>query len=149
MRSEGGARFTYLLDAVDQRTQRIERDVAEIKVRERLEQLDREWMIERGRYVTRDKRGQESMPDRFSVAMTVIGTFIMGAFSIFWIITAIGSGAPELFVLFGVGVFVLIVIGAVAGLSRGQKYAQAERRYQDRRQALLRDLAGDTQRDAN
>jgi transcription elongation factor Elf1 len=59
---QGGAAYTRVLDDIDQRTRRIEASVDELNHREQLDQLDREWMLARDRYMIRDKNGNMSLP---------------------------------------------------------------------------------------
>jgi hypothetical protein len=45
----GGAAYTEVLDAIEQRTERIAEDVGHIRFQNELEQLDREWMMRRAK----------------------------------------------------------------------------------------------------
>jgi hypothetical protein len=138
----GGAAFTRVLGDIDQRTQRIERDVSEIKLRERIEQLDREWMIQRDQFMVRDRRGNRSLPGGGALAVPAIVCVcgLVCIFGIFWTITAANAGAPGFFVFFGVVFVLFAIVGGLASISKVNAYAQAQEDYQNRRQAMLRDL---------
>jgi len=130
----GGAAYTAVLNSIDQRTERIERDVAEIKVREQMEQLDREWMIERERYMVRGKNGNVSMPNGPGA---IVGSVVAAVFGVFWTIAAASArGAPPFLPLFGVVVIIAAVVGGLTAVGKAALYGDAERDYQRRRREL-------------
>jgi uncharacterized Zn finger protein (UPF0148 family) len=130
----GGAAYTAVLNSIDQRTERIERDVAEIKVREQMEQLDREWMIERERFMVRGKNGNVSMPNGPGA---VVGSAAAAVFGVFWIFaTSSAHGAPTFFPLFGVLFIIAAVVGGLTAVGKAAQYGDAERDYKRRRREL-------------
>src|SRR3954464_7478038 len=58
----GSAVYTEVLQSIDQRTQRIEQDVEQIKRQNELEQLDRDWMMRREQFMVTNKNGVRSLP---------------------------------------------------------------------------------------
>jgi hypothetical protein len=117
-------------------------ELAEIRRQNEVAQLDREWQIERERYMMTSRYGGRYAPNR---ATSLIGGIIIAAFGTFWTITAFGMGAPGLFPLFGV-LFVLGGIGVSAySFIKAGEYEQAYRRYQQRRASLVNrgDMPGD------
>src|SRR5579862_4164784 len=58
----GSSIYTEVLQSIDQRTQRIEQDVEQIKKQNALEQLDRDWMIQREQYMVTSKNGRQDLP---------------------------------------------------------------------------------------
>jgi len=106
----------------------------ELRHQNEIAQLDREWQIEREQYMVAGRYGSRYIPNK---AMSVIGGVLIAGFGTFWTIMAAGMGAPFFFPLFGV-VFVLAGIGmSVFSFVRASQYADAYRRYQHRRAALM------------
>src|SRR4051812_45225470 len=62
VKRSGGAVYSEVLAAIDSRTQRIEQDVDTIKRQNEVERLDREWMMRREDYMTRNRDGSYSTP---------------------------------------------------------------------------------------
>src|SRR5438045_7513413 len=58
----GGAVYTEVLQEIDQRTERIERDVQQIKRQNAIEALDREWEMRRQTLMVRNKDGSTDAP---------------------------------------------------------------------------------------
>jgi hypothetical protein len=106
----------------------------EIRRQNEIAQLDREWQIERERYMVSGRYGYRYTPNK---AASVIGGIVIAAFGTFWTIMAAGMGAPFFFPLFGV-LFVLAGVGmSVYSFVKAGQYAEAYRRYQHRRAALM------------
>jgi hypothetical protein len=106
----------------------------EIRRQNEVAQLDREWQIERERYMVYGRYGSRYIPNKTT---SVIGGIVIAGFGTFWTIMAAGMGAPFFFPLFGV-LFVLVGIGmSVFSFVRAGQYADAYRRYQHRRAAFL------------
>src|SRR5687768_6903672 len=99
----GGAVYTEVIDQINQRTERIERDVAHIKRQNEVEQLDRDWDLRRQELMVRNKNGSKDVP---SAVGGIIGGTVAVVFGIFWMIMTAKSGAPGFIPLIG-----LIVIG--------------------------------------
>lgn len=139
----GGAVHTQVLEAIDQRTQRIAQDVDTIKLQNELERIDREWAAERERFMVRGRNGTMGLPGDGGgvglIASILIGVIAV-AFILFWIGTAFSMGAPIVFLIFGVGVLVVVILGIVIAANKSGPYRQAQIRYQDRRQAALDNL---------
>jgi DNA-directed RNA polymerase subunit RPC12/RpoP len=126
--------FTEKLDEISQRTQRIEGELSELKSRQELEDLDRQWEREREGYMIADKHGRRHVP---TVAGSVFGGVAAAVFGVVWTAMAANMGGGGLAV-FGV---VFIVLGVGIGLhsySKAQDYLVAERRYRRRRAEALR-----------
>src|SRR3954451_15924160 len=49
--------YTEVLESIDQRTQRMEQDIDQIKRQNELERIDREWSMQRDAMLVRDKQG--------------------------------------------------------------------------------------------
>jgi hypothetical protein len=135
IKRSGSAVYTEVLQRIDSRTQRIEQDVEHIKRQNQVEQLDREWMLRREQYMSRNKDGSRSIP---SAAGSVFGAVVAVIFGIIWIGVASTSGAPGFFVLFGLVVVIGAVVSSIVGIGKSARYTEAERAYQLQRDALMR-----------
>jgi hypothetical protein len=97
-------------------------------------QIDREWEMERERYLIRSRSGQRYAPSTGAAVLMGVVSVGFGAFWVFITISIAGS-AGGLFSLFG-----LFFIAAAVGLSiyqfsKAQRYRTAYREYQRRRAA--------------
>lgn len=131
----GNAVYTQVLQAIDQRTAAMAKDIDEIKRHNELEQLDRDWERERENYLVRGKDGHTSIP---TTAGSLVGMTIGVIFSIFWIGLTASAGAPGFLQFFGVAALVLVVFGSLNNCRKALKYRSREADYEQRRQALRR-----------
>jgi hypothetical protein len=132
---EGGAACTKVLDEIDDRTKRIEAGVEELNHRERLEQLDREWMLSRNQYMIQG-RGGSSLPTGAAIAASVFAAI----FGIIWTGLAASMGAPVFFPLFGVIFVIVAIVGGISGANKASGYSRAESRYEQQRRSILADM---------
>ena len=111
----------------------------EIKLQNEVARLDREWELDRGRYLITGRYGNRYLPSK---GMSVLGGVVIAAFGIFWTVMAASEvggfgGAFALFPLFGV-LFVLAGVGmSIYSYSRAGRYEEAYQAYQRRRARLL------------
>jgi hypothetical protein len=125
----------------------------EVKFQNELAQLDREWEIEREKYMVADRYGRRHIP---TTAGSAFGGFLVVGFGIIWTVIAFimaVSGSeflsnhpmaspaeamiPWAFPCFGV---LFIIVGAVMSVnahSKAQEYERAHAAYQRRRRELL------------
>jgi hypothetical protein len=141
----GSAAYTEVLEQIDQRTAAMWEDMETIRLQNELEQIDREWLIERERYRISGRNGSTLPSGTTPVAIVAVGA-IAFLFVLAWIVLASGmtlmTGCP-IFPLFGV-LFLILLIGAIgSALSKTNRYAGAERNYLQRREGILRRLNGD------
>jgi len=148
----GGAAYTSLLQALDQRTEQIAEDVEILKLQNQLEQLDREWQMYRDSALVRNKDGTTSEP---SATGSVVGAVFAGVFGVIWTIIAIAmgagassAGAPApfqlvacIFPLFGVVFVIGAIVMGIKGVTTGSTFSQRSQEYQSQRAALLRTIA--------
>ncbi|HEY1190083.1 MAG TPA: SHOCT domain-containing protein [Gemmata sp.] len=118
--------------------------LAAVRYQNELERIDREWAMERERYMITGKHGRRYIP---TVNGGIIAAVVIGAFGAVWTATsfAVTSGAPDfggfgvarvLFPLFGV-VFTVFGIGyGVQAANKATAYTQAHAAYQRRRSAV-------------
>jgi hypothetical protein len=112
----------------------MEAHLEEIKHQNDVAQLDREWALERDRYMVAGRYGYRYLPTR---GMSLLGGIVIVGFGICWTMFAAGMGAPIFFPLFGV-LFILMGIGvSVNAFIKATQYEQARQRYQARRARLL------------
>jgi len=123
------------IDHIDQRTQRMEQDIDQIKRQNEIERLDREWAMRRDGMLVRDKNGAMSEP---SVVGGIFGAIIAVVGGIVWIVVTSSSGAPAFFPLFGVLFMIVGFIAGIGGVFRASRYQDAQRAYEQQREQLLR-----------
>ncbi|MEA3207084.1 MAG: hypothetical protein QOE70_141 [Chthoniobacter sp.] len=127
--------FTSKIDAIHARTEQIAGNLGVIQLQNDLEQLDREWLLERENYMVQNKHGVTSEP---TGSGSVFGGLVAVVFGGFWTYMAAEHGAPSFFPFFGV-VFILVgAAAAVNGYSKACGLEQARTAYQRRRAALER-----------
>ena len=131
----GSSLYTQVLEAIDQRTARMEQDLDVIRRQNEVERLDREWMMRREQFLTRNKDGSTSPP---SAIGGVIGAVVAVIFGVIWIGGASSAGAPAPFVGFGVLVVIIAVVSAIVGIGKSSQYQDQERAYQQQREQMLR-----------
>jgi hypothetical protein len=124
--------------------QPLAKQLAEVRLQNELAQIEREWDIERQKYLIQNRYGARIVPTSgMGIGMAVIG----GIFGLFWTVMAVAitGSAPDIgpfwiakiiFPLFGV----LFICGAVGfGIyahTRAQAYQRAFEEYQARLRAL-------------
>jgi hypothetical protein len=133
----GGAAYTEVLEALNERTEKIADDVETLKLESRLDRLDRQWMLERERYMVQDKHGHRRFPSK--TGSVIIGVFVIG-FAIFWIAMTMQHGGP--LVIFGFLFIVLAIFVLVTNLRKADQYERRRRRYERQRSRILRDIEG-------
>ena len=85
----GSSYSTEILEELQATTQSLARDVAKIKTRSEVEDLDRSWTLERSNYLVQGKHGHVSKPSK--TGAIIMGVF-MGGFGLFWTTIAMGMG---------------------------------------------------------
>lgn len=114
----------------------IQAHLEEIKRQNEVAELDRQWALERERYMVTGRHGHGYGNEIPSQGMSVLGGVFIVGFGLLWTILAASIGAPVFFPLFGV-LFILFGIGAsVHAYTKATEYEQAQKRYQRRRAQL-------------
>lgn len=108
-----------------------------LRVQNELERLDREWNLERERFMVSEKGGGRSVP---SIAGSLFGLIVVG-FGIFWIFGASSMGAPWPFVLFGVIFVGAALFATITGAAKASAHDTAEQQYLAARRRLVAELA--------
>lgn len=139
----GSAVYTELLEKLDQKTDVMTRQLAEIAYRSELERLDREWEATRQSFLTTDKHGRTHEPHELGAR---IGGGIAVVFGLFWTLLASGmvAGAPgdgpfglvACFPIFGLLIVGFGVWMFVKGPAQARRFEAAKRSYQQRRAAV-------------
>ncbi|MCB9870187.1 MAG: hypothetical protein H6837_10045 [Planctomycetes bacterium] len=127
----GAAHFTEVLEAVGE----IRADLATIKRQNDLERLDREWQLEREKWLTIDQHGRGSVPTVASGVMAIVVGFVGGV-----VFFAMGSRVSC--ALGGLGVL-FAVVSSIIGfgmIARANRFEQRRAEYRRRRQGLVRAL---------
>ena len=111
----------------------LEGHLEEIQRQNDVAQLDREWAMERERYMVHGRYGYRYLPSR---GMSLLGGLMVCGFGLVWTVMAASMGAPVFFPIFGLlFIFFGIAVSANAFLKAGQ-YEEARLHYQRRRQLL-------------
>jgi Short C-terminal domain len=112
----------------------VEGHLEEIKHQNDVAQLDREWAMERERYMVAGRYGYRYVPNR---GMSLLGGLVVSTFGIIWTVMAASMGAPVFFPLFGL-LFIFAGIGVSAySFLQANRYEEARLRYQRRRAQML------------
>jgi hypothetical protein len=106
----------------------------QIRWQNELEQLDREWEMERRNYLVSDKYGRTSIPTEGG---SLAGALVIGGFGLAWSIGAASIGAPGIFPLFGILFIVFGVWSCIVSFGKAGDHQEALARYQKRRAELL------------
>jgi DNA-directed RNA polymerase subunit RPC12/RpoP len=128
----GSSAYTELLEKLDQKTDVMAEQLAELVRQNEVERIDREWEQERQQYMISGKDGHKHEPNAVG---GVVMAVVMSGFGLFWMIGAASAGAPGPFPLFG-----LLFIGAAIffgykSVTASTQLADAKARYERRRRA--------------
>jgi hypothetical protein len=127
--------------------QHLADQLAEVRYQNELARIDREWQIEREKYMIADKYGRRHVP---TAGMGLGAAVVGGVFGALWTIFAFAltSGGPDVgpfpivkvvFPLFGV-VFTVAAVGyGLHAYSKAQQYEKAHAAYQARRRNVRPD----------
>ena len=104
-----------------------------------VEQLDRQWALERDQYMVAGRYGGRHLPSK---GMSLLGGVVIAVFGIFWMVMASNitggmGGGPSLFPLFGL-LFIAVGVGmSIYSFTKASQYEEAHARYRRRRAELL------------
>ena len=110
-----------------------------LQLYQELETLQREWILERERYLIRDARGRVSSPDldhRTASFGTIFGVLVL----LFFIFFTAGMGAPFLVPMGGGIVLLIFVLPLTRKSDRANPYRAALRRYEQRREEIVKEM---------
>lgn len=129
--------YTEVLDDIKELTDKISQDMEVIKLQNQVEQLDREWMLQRESFMVTSKNGGKHLPT--TGRHMVGGIFPPPVFGVIWIGFAASMGAPGVFPLFGIVFIAFALFSTVSSLGKVKGYQNAHTRHQTyRRQLQLR-----------
>jgi len=133
----GSAVYTEVIESIDERTRQIAEDVRAIRASEELEQLDREWAMQRANYMVSGKDGEMSVPGKGGAIMAGVVAVVGGGI---WTAFAAFMGAPIFFPLFGL-LFIAMGLFTAGGIwMKATRFESGQRDYQYQRRQLMRDL---------
>jgi DNA-directed RNA polymerase subunit RPC12/RpoP len=139
VKQTSGTIYTEVLEAIDEKTERIVQDLELIKLQNRLEQLDREWAVEKERYLLKGTHGETMVPTR---GVLVIVSVIGGVFGLFWMILTLAMGAPLFFPFFGLIVVAGVIAVCIKAMSSARIYERRKRDYDIKRGKILEEIRG-------
>ena len=149
---------TEVLNRIDQSTAHMADDLSAIRRESELERLDREWSLRRENLLIRRKNGTSAAPAATIGYIMIVSGGVLGLvgfimFSLFATVFAAlihGSGAPGIFSLipcvlplFVLGIIAINTVIGIGIIRAARNYQAEERRYLERRQALLASISND------
>ncbi|OYP36365.1 hypothetical protein [Rhodopirellula sp. MGV] len=148
IRHTGSSYSTEVLDDIRETTQRIARDVEQIKSSNAIERLDQQWQNERANHLVQDKHGATHLPSK---AGAIFGGGFVVLFGIFWTVMATGissgasrAGAPGIFMifpLFGVLFVIFGIFNAIRTFSKAESYQRDHTNYIRERRKLAEEIS--------
>jgi DNA-directed RNA polymerase subunit RPC12/RpoP len=129
----GSSVYTELLEKIDQKTDAMARQLAELRHHAELERIDREWEQERQGFLTTDKHGNTHEPT--TAGAILMGVLLIG-FGLFFAVTSGGIGAPFIFPLVGLGFAGFGVYLLVTGPAQAREFQRAQEAFHRRRAAV-------------
>jgi hypothetical protein len=159
----GSAAYTEAIGDLVQQMARVTDNTDQLKIEQEIARLDRDWMMNRERFMVRGKDGQLDVPTRTSAAIAGV---IIVAFGIVWtamatgIAGAIGFGInqvgggplsflPGLFPCFGVLFIIGGIVMAVTAYGKAINFEEHQHAYHAERNQLLTQLQQLPHRDTN
>jgi hypothetical protein len=119
----------------------MQRHLEEIKAQNAVAQLDRQWELERDRYMVAGQYGVRHLPSK---GLSLLGGIVITGFGIVWIAVASNvaggfGGGASFFPLFGL-LFIAVGVGmSIYSFTKASQYEEAHARYRRRRAELLGD----------
>lgn len=135
----GNSYSTAVIEELQETTQRLSRDVEELKASSAIEQLDAAWDRKRKQHLVSDKNGRQSLPTKGS---SVVGGIVVVVFGLFWMSVTLGMasrgpGSFALFPLFGLVFIGAGIFGAINAFGKAEAYQRDLRKYQAERRRLV------------
>lgn len=130
---------------------KLDEHLAQVRYQNELERIDREWAMEREKYMITGKNGQRHVP---TVGDGLGAAVIIGVFGVFWTILAftVTNGGPDFgpdfgpppvirifFPLFGVAFTAFGIWSGITAAQKAEAYTRAHAAYQRRRAAVKPD----------
>src|SRR4051812_36316925 len=91
LHQSGGAVFTQTIEQIDQRTQRMEAELQELRRRQAIEDLDREWDVARQRMLSRNDDGSYRLP---TPGVNVFAGVVLAGMGLIWMTLLFAFGVP-------------------------------------------------------
>jgi hypothetical protein len=137
------ATYSALIEKIEQRTEAMAEDLGVIRIQNEIEQLDREWMMQRDGFMVKNKDGGTREPGGIG---GLIASLFAAGFGVVWTIGASRIGAPGFFTAFGVIFICFALFGGISTMAKGSSYQSARGSYDARRQLLLERLENEKRR---
>lgn len=125
--------FTETLEKLDQKTDAMAQQLAELRYHAELEKIDREWEQERRQFLTTDKHGKTHEPN--AVGSIVLGLFMI-VFGVIFAGTTFTSNAPCIVTMMGALIIGVGVFTVVTGPAKARRYLEAQTAHERRKAAL-------------
>jgi hypothetical protein len=124
--------FTEKIDQIDRRTEAMADELAQLRFRSELAEIDRQWEQQRRTYLVHTKNGGEHEP---SATGAIVGGVLAVGFGLVWTVLAASHAGS------GMALFGLLFCGAgfgmaIYGYTKAGDFQRAKRAYERRRAGL-------------
>lgn len=156
VRQSEGATYTSVLEAIEGHAAQMAEDLGVIRLQNELEQLDRQWMMDRQPYLKQDKDGnitEPTSPLQVLPAVLFVGLFVfvclaMGVAAMGMASRWPGPGGPGIFACVPFGMAAVAIVAVICGFlsqtKKADEYAAKKRAYDERRAQLVQQIADRT-----
>lgn len=138
---EGNAYFSRVMEAIAQDTAKMSGDLDVIKIQNEIERLDREWALEREKYLIRNQDGTTT-GGRVEGGCATVVTMIIVMCGLAMTAFLFSGPLPIMGFASLIGTF-FIVMQVYEGHQKGMLLEKAQARYNERRLNLLKKLPKD------
>lgn len=129
------------MEAIAQDTAKMSGDLDVIKIQNEIERLDREWGVERERYLVHNTDGSKSEPGGWAGSFVFIALWIIVVLAVTAILSK--SQVGSVIALLPIGVTVVGILGIISNVKKGEEYQIVLLAYQRKRATLLEKLPKD------
>lgn len=150
LKQSGNVAYTEVLDTIKTNTDTLIDRSDEMLLEKQIARLDRDWDMERERYMIETSDGKKEIPTSGSGTTNAIGAFVGIGFLIFWLIMVASmpnDGVTSVFMLVGIGGILYVIVRVINNSSKINEYNDAKQRYETRRAELLKRLESTTGED--
>lgn len=125
--------YTEVVAKLVENTSKLAKEVAHLRYQSELARIDREWEMERRRYLVERKHGPPTEPSHFG-AVIAGGSFAF--VGIIACIVAATHDGPSLFAVFGTFSVGIGILGMTLGVKKAARFERAKAAYRSRRAQL-------------
>jgi DNA-directed RNA polymerase subunit RPC12/RpoP len=146
VRSNNSVAYTEALDKLDKRTEHMAQDIDYIRAQNELQLLEREWELNRERFLIRSRDGTLSEPTSTSAVMALAIGMVVFIFMLSWFAFSSITGSFPVSLLVPVLFIFFAMAGLVNAVIKARNYSNAKAEFENQRWELMQKLnaqAGD------